>query len=186
VLKGFRMNLRSCLTTIAAVATLLILSMPLTVASAEVNDYPGSQPAATSAIPPIHVRNVNSGLCITPDAARTDILAPIVQYRCDTSGFRYWEQVYVNASSFYLRNTVSTLCLTPDGGSAASLARMVQYYCDGHPSRMWQTYDAPGNGVWIENSWSHLCLTIDGGSTKEIARAVQYACDTHPARRWYL
>jgi hypothetical protein len=129
-----------------------------------------------------YLKNLGTGLCLSPAGGSTGLNVTVVQYTCDQDQSRLWE-LGLSGGAYTFINVKSNLCLSPAGGGTALNTPIVQYTCDGDPARVWTVFKA----YQIRNSNSGgLCLTVAGGSTVRNTVAVQYTCDRDPARLWNL
>ncbi|MFI9745071.1 RICIN domain-containing protein [Streptomyces sp. NPDC052494] len=84
------------------------------------------------------VRNKNSGMCLSVDAASTADLAPATQYPCGLYVDQYWALRYDSAKQANrFVNWNSGKCLAVLGGSTNSAAAVIQYGC----------------GTWLDHYW---------------------------------
>jgi internalin A len=130
--------------------------------------------------------NMQTGKCLGVADERSDNNAPVVQFDCDSEGWRLWRLVET-ADGFQVQNVQTDKCLTIAGGvSTANSLPTVQFNCDAHASRQWKV-TATGDGFRVENLLTEKCLTIAGGvSTENGVAAVQFNCDRDPSRFWSI
>ena len=91
------------------------------------NESPGGQGS-------YYIRNVASGLCLSPAGGSSGLNVIVVQYTCDQDPARYWEFTWATGG-YGLVNVKSKLCVSPAGGSTELNVAMVQYTCDNDPAR---------------------------------------------------
>jgi hypothetical protein len=71
---------------------------------------------ATSTPNSVMIRNVGTGLCLSPAGAATTVGTLVVQYRCDGQPPRLWQRTDLGEDSARIVNNNGGLCLAADGG----------------------------------------------------------------------
>ncbi|MFJ6013703.1 RICIN domain-containing protein [Streptomyces sp. NPDC092952] len=91
-----------------------------------------------------YIKNKNSDMCLSVDAARTESNAPVTQYPCGGHPDQYWKisgwEFRENGqliSGEALINWNSGLCMAPLGGSSANTAPIIQTSCASASDRIW-------------------------------------------------
>ena len=126
----------------------------------------------------VKIKNINSGLCLSPAGGGVDKNVEVVQFTCDQDPSRSWVITPAGNDLFQIVNAKSGMCLTIAGGTKGKNDVSVQYFCDQDPARKWH-YIALDRGARFRftNLNSGLCLTVAGGVKDRNARAVQFSCD---------
>ncbi|MEU4065285.1 RICIN domain-containing protein [Streptomyces wedmorensis] len=85
------------------------------------------------------VRNKNSGMCLSVDAAGTADFVPATQYPCGLYVDQYWALRYDSAKQAnQFVNWNSGKCLAVLDGSKNSTAPVIQYTCGGWADHYWR------------------------------------------------
>lgn len=121
-----------------------------------------------------HVRNVNSGLCLTARFGSGE--RPVVQTTCDFTVGDFWPDQYWNVNdtgpSAIIRTNQPLCVATRGAGESAAVATT----CGGYPDAQWIALFPPGpQRLWqFQNVNSKLCLAARGSGE---SRVVQTTCD---------
>ncbi|MCA2214140.1 RICIN domain-containing protein [Jidongwangia harbinensis] len=134
-----------------------------------------------------HIRNDNSGLCLTTGGL-PDNGARAVQQTCGTANDAEWHLNATGGGYAELRNDRSKACLGIRSGSTQPDADAIQWTCNSTNDDQKWLVDLNANGLTqLRNANSGQCLTVDNNATTTGAPLTQQPCNhTSKAQQWRL
>ena len=164
-----------------AVASLALVAIPVTTASAAVHVKPLLASYGSTA----PITNVNSGLCLSVPGASKASAAPVDQWACGPNGdgHLYPDQEWTteddpNGNGFYIVNVNSGECLSVPGASKTPGVDVNLFACSpSYPDQDWGLeFSDGGLTETLVNVNSGLCLSVPGASTNQGVDVNLWAC----------